>query len=327
MNTNPFNQAVLCSLRRVALPIATYPGLALTGGTVRDVVTRPEMQYEIQAALQQRYGLRFVLSAMDLSAEAEAFGCHLHLVENEIPCVVGRLVTTREEISRLRVPRAGEVRTAVYLETVRRLRALPGNPIVLGGCIGPFSLAARLVGMSEALELTLSDPDLVRAALEKSAAFLREYVTAFKTAGAHGVIMAEPAAGLLSPRGMAEFSCSWVKQIAHGVADGEFALILHNCAARLAHVPAILQTGLTTFHFGTPMDMRAALDKVPATTVLCGNLDPAGVFCRSKPEEVRAQTVELLTRTAGIRNYVLSSGCDIPPGTPLANLDAFYSAI
>jgi len=34
-----------------------------------------------------------------------------------------------------------------------------------------------------------------------------------------------------------------------------------------------------------------------------------------------------LARTVAHRNYVLSSGCDVPAGAPLANLDAFYAAV
>jgi uroporphyrinogen decarboxylase len=241
--------------------------------------------------------------------------------------VTGRLVTTIEQARKLPVPQPGDRRTAVYLETVRRLKKLPSHPLVLAGCIGPFSLASRLVGVSEALELTLTEPDLMQVVLEKSATFLTGYARAFKEAGADGLIMAEPAAGLLSPRGLSAHSSVYVKGIAEAVQDGHFALILHNCAARLLHLPAILETGLTAFHFGAPMDLPAALTKVAPDVVLCGNLDPAGVFCQLTPPEVTARAAELLSHTATHRNYVLSSGCDVPASVPLANLDAFYAAV
>ena len=125
--------------------------------------------------------------------------------------MTGRLVTNLEQATKLPVPQPGDRRTAVYLETVRRLKKLPSRPLVLGGCIGPFSLATRLVGVSEALELTLSEPDLMQAVLEKSTAFLTGYARAFKEAGADGLIMAEPAAGLLSPRGLPTHSSIYVK--------------------------------------------------------------------------------------------------------------------
>ena len=327
MGSNRFNRLVLSSPRRLALPIATYPGLALTGATVREAVNNPQAQFDAVAALHARYQSPVVLSAMDLSAEAEAFGCTLHFAEDEIPSVTGRLVTNLEQASKLPVPQPGDRRTAVYLETVRRLKRLPSRPLVLAGCIGPFSLASRLVGVSDALELTLAEPDFMQVVLEKSTAFLTAYARAFKAAGADGVIMAEPAAGLLSPRGLLANSSVYVKRIAAAVEDGEFALILHNCAARLLHLPAILETGLTSFHFGAPMDLPAALSKVGPDVVLCGNLDPTAVFCQLAPAEVTARARDLLAHTAPHRNCVLSSGCDIPAGAPLASLDAFYAAV
>ena len=294
---------------------------------MRQAVHDPQVQFDAVAALHARYQTPFVLSAMDLSAEAEAFGCTLHLSEDEIPSVTGRRVTNLEQAAKLPMPQPGDRRTAVYLETVRRLKKLPSRPLVLGGCIGPFSLAARLVGVSEALELTLSEPELMEAVLEKSTAFLTAYARAFKEAGADGLIMAEPAAGLLSPRGVSTHSSRYIKSISAAVSDGEFALILHNCAARLLHLPAILETGLTTFHFGAPMDLPGALSKVASEIVLCGNLDPTSVFCQLGPAEVKARALDFLSKTAGHRNCVLSSGCDVPAAAPLANLDALYAAV
>jgi uroporphyrinogen decarboxylase len=327
MNSDGFRELVLSSPQRQAMPIATYPGMALTGVTVRNVVSDPAAQVEIQAALQQRYQTRIVLSAMDLSVEADAFGSEAVLSDHDVPSIIGRLVTNREQADRLPVPQPGDRRTAVYLEATRRLRQLPGRPLVLGGCIGPFSLAARLVGVSEAMELTLADPALMHVVVEKAARFLADYVRAFQAAGADGLIMAEPAAGLLSPRGMAAFSSPYIRQIAAALAGNPFAFILHNCGAKIVHLPAILQTGLRTFHFGAPMDMAAALVKVPPEVILCGNLDPAAIFCRATPEEVVARTTSLLSLAAVHRNFVISSGCDLPPNSTLASLDSFYGAV
>ncbi|MGC8990919.1 MAG: uroporphyrinogen decarboxylase family protein, partial [Verrucomicrobiia bacterium] len=241
--------------------------------------------------------------------------------------VTGRLVTSVEQADRLAVPRPGDGRTKVYLEAVRLLRRMAGEPFVFAGCIGPFSLAARLVGVSEALELTIAEPELMHVLLAKCTQFLTEYIRTFRAAGAQGVIMAEPAAGLLSPRGLAVFSSAYIRRVAAGVGDGEFSIVLHNCAAKLLHLPAILETGLKAFHFGAPMDVVEALGKVGSDVVVCGNLDPASVFVNLPPTEVTARAAQLLAATAAQRNFVLSSGCDLPPNAPLASLDAFYLAL
>ena len=73
--------------------------------------------------------------------EAEAFGSELMSSDDEPPTVVGRRVTS--------------------LDAARRLKTLPGQPLVLAGMIGPFSLAGRLYGVSESLELTMDNPPLL----------------------------------------------------------------------------------------------------------------------------------------------------------------------
>ena len=312
---------------RLALPILTFPGAAFTGATVHELVTDPAAQVAAQVALRERFSTPALLSCMDLSVEAEAFGCAINLAAEEVPTVLGRLVTDETGVKALPVPAVGAGRTDVYLETVRRLAALPGQTPVLAGMIGPFSLAARIYGVGEALGLSLDDPELTHRLLGKTNQFLIAYARAFKTAGATGVIMAEPTAGLLSPRALAEFSSAYVKQIVAAVDDDTFTVVLHNCAARLVHLPAVLTAGARVFHFGAPMNLPAALAQVPADVILCGNLDPAGVFVQSNPAAVREAVRGLVAATRAHRNFVLSSGCDVPPKTPLANLDAFFQAL
>ena len=326
-STSAFNRLVLSSTKRLAMPIATYPALALTGASVHDIVTNPQAQVEAQAALQERYNMPFVMSAMDLSAEAEAFGCAIQMSATEVPTVTGRLVTCLEQVQKLAVPAVGDKRTGVYLETVRRLRRLSDLSLVLGGCIGPFSLAARLAGVSEAMELTVAEPELMHALLKKCAEFLTAYARAFRSAGANGLIMAEPAAGLLSPRGLSVFSSAYIREIADAIPGRDFTIVLHNCGAKLLHLTAILETGLKSFHFGALMDLPAALSKVGPEVVVCGNLDPAGVFCQLPPAEIVARATALLDTCSAHRNFVISSGCDVPPNASLASLDAFYKAV
>jgi uroporphyrinogen decarboxylase len=322
-----FNSLILGSAQRLALPIAVYPGATLTGAKVRDIVTNPRAQFDASAALHNRYCTPFALSAMDLSVEAEAFGCQIHMSDDEIPTAVSSVVANLDQAKALAVPQVGEKRTQVYLETVALLRKLPDLPLVLAGCIGPFSLAGRLVGLSEACGLTLDNPALMHVVLEKCAAFLAAYVKAFRAAGADGLIMAGPAAGLLSPRGLSAFSAAYIKRIVQAVENGQFQILLHNCAAKLVHVPAILESGPSAFHFGAPMDLVGALGKVSPDIVVCGNLDPTAMFLQSTPEQLTAKTNELVAATHAHRNFVISSGCDVPSGSPLANLDAFHAAV
>ncbi len=58
-----------------------------------------------------------------------------------------------------------------------------------------------------------------------------------------------------------------------------------------------------------------------------GNLDPVGVFKMSDSKQIKDLTTELSKATKDYFNFVISSGCDTPPGVPKANVDAFFYAV
>ncbi len=66
-----------------------------------------------------------------------------------------------------------------------------------------------------------------------------------------------------------------------------------------------------------------ALALVRGRMALRGNLDPSALFRFGSPGAVRAATEALCRVVAGSR-WILSSGCDIPPGTPRENLQAWH---
>lgn len=322
-----FTDLALASGRPLAMPVATFPGAKACGRSIRQMATDPRIQAEVSMALRERLGLHFWQSAMDLSVEAEAFGSQVRMTDDEVPTVLSRRVVDAEGVRALAVPAIGSGRTQVYLDTIGILASQPGDPFVVGGCIGPFTLAGRLFGVSESLEFAMNDPEATEELVEKATEFLIGYVRSFKAAGAKALFMAEPTAGLLSPRMLARFSSPFVRRIVAAVEGDGFGLILHNCGARIAHLPAILQSGATALHFGQPMDLAAAAGQVPDGVVVMGNLDPSEVFVSLPPTEVVARTRALMASCSQRHNVVFSSGCDIPPNAPIDGIAAFVTAV
>ena len=58
-----------------------------------------------------------------------------------------------------------------------------------------------------------------------------------------------------------------------------------------------------------------------------GNIDPAGEFRNGTPDSIKVATQKLLSDCRDFPNFVLSSGCDIPPLSPWKNIDAFFDAV
>ena len=327
MNMKSWITDVICNPKRIAIPILTHPGIEMTGKTVLDAVTDGKIHTEAICALNERFPSAATTVIMDLTVEAEAFGCAVNFSEDEVPTVSYHLVSSFEEVQQLPVPSLSAGRVPQYvLANQLTAAAITGKP-VLGGCIGPYSLAGRIFDMTEIMMAIYTEPDTICLLLEKCSQFLTEYCRAMKTAGVNGVVIAEPAAGLLSDDDCRQYSSLYVKQIVDALQDDSFSVILHNCGNMGQCTQAMLSTGAHGYHFGNAMNMVEALEICPPDVLVMGNLDPVGVFRMSSTEQVKQATKNLLEKTAGYRNFVLSSGCDVPPRTPTENVEAFYEAL
>jgi uroporphyrinogen decarboxylase len=318
---------IINSEKRASMPIMTYPGLALCGKGIPDVIRKGEDQFRCIRELSKKYPSAAAMTIMDLSVEAEAFGSPVRYSDNEVPAVSGSIISGEKSARDLKVPQVGTGRTGEYIRAAALCAQNISDRPSFGGQIGPFSLACRLYDMTEIMIALYDEPDTVHIVLEKATAFLISYAKAFRETGAAGVIIAEPAAGLLAPEQCDEFSSPYVKRIVDEVQDGSFMVILHNCGNTVRLVPSMLSTGAMGFHFGNAVDMEDILPQIPADRLAFGNIDPARVFRNGTPEDVREKTLDLLNRTSGYRNFVISSGCDIPPGTPAENIEAFFETV
>jgi uroporphyrinogen decarboxylase len=247
--------------------------------------------------------------------------------EDEIPTVVGALITSPEDAQTLTVPEVSAARCPQYLNAIRRAKELITDRPVLAGVIGPFSLTGRLMDVSEAMMNCYVEPDMVHVTLEKTTEFLIRYINAYKEAGADGIVMAEPLAGMLSPAMADEFSSSYVARIIEATQSDEFIVIYHNCGDNVSLMSeSIRSTGAAAYHFGNAVRLADMLEKMPADTPVMGNVDPAGQLRGGTPASVREETLRIMEECSSYPNFVISSGCDIPPDAPWENIDAFFAA-
>ena len=305
----------------------THPGIELIGSTVRAAVTDGTVHADAICALNEAFPAAAVTAIMDLTVEAEAFGAEIRFSDHEIPNVIGRLLNDADEVAALEVPGLGKGRVQEYLKANRLVAARIQDKPVYGGCIGPFSLAGRLFDLSELMMAMYVEPETVTSLLDKCTAFLCSYVRAMKETGISGVVMAEPAAGLISNDDCLRYCTPYVRQIIDAVQDEGFKVILHNCGNTGHCTDAMVRSGAAAIHVGNRADMVEVLQACPPELPVMGNIDPVGVLQQGTPEQVHAAVSALLEKTARFDNYILSSGCDVPPHTPFENIKAFYQAL
>lgn len=311
------------------LPLLSFPSSQLIGKTVYQITHDADIQAEGIVKVAETVNSAAAVCMMDLSVEAEAFGCSVVAEENEIPTVVGALITDEDEAEALIVPEVGtrRDRTGLYVEAARKAAERITDRPVLAGIIGPFSLAGRLMEVSEALVNCIADEDFMFATLKKTTEFLKKYALAYKEAGVNGIVMAEPLSGLLSPALEETFSAPFVREIIEPLQDDDFIFIYHNCGPNtLRMTESLANNGAVAYHFGDAIDLCEMLKAMPSDKIVCGNISPTDQFLSGTPESMRKAVSELTERCSKYENFVLSSGCDIPPQAKWENINAFFEA-
>lgn len=328
MNMNQLFNDIIAKKEKYALPILSFPAMQKLGVSVNDMVHSAELQAKAMEVVAHFTDTIAAVSLMDLSLESEAFGAQVVFGENEVPAIVGQLIADEEDVKALEVPELTTGRISIAVEAIRLAKEKITDKPVLAGIIGPFSLAGRLMDVTEIMYTCYDEPETVHEVLKKATEFLKKYTEALKEAGADGIIMAEPLAGILSPDMAAEFSFPYVKEIIDFAQTEDFAVIYHNCGntvPQMAHHLYAMRA--TAYHFGNAIDMHQMLENAPADVLLMGNLDPVSCFAEGTPEHMKEEALALLEKCGGYRNFILSSGCDIPHTASWRNIAAFFEAL
>lgn len=326
-NMKQWTQDMLASSVKKPMPILSFPAIQLMGVTVRELISDSDLQAKGMKLVADRTAAAASVSLMDLSLEAECFGSTIRFSDDEVPTVVGSVVSSEEEADALEIPEIGAGRTSVYIEAIEKAAHLIEDRPIFAGVIGPFSLAGRLLDVSEAMMDCYEEPDMVHTVLGKVTEFITRYILAYKRVGANGVVIAEPLAGLLSPDLAAEFSCAYMKKIVDAVQDDSFIVIYHNCGnCTIRQIDSILTIGAPIYHFGNAIDMAEMMTHIPENVLAAGNVDPAAQFRNGSVKSIKDETKAIMKVCCRYPNFIISSGCDIPPMSKWENIDAFFEA-
>jgi uroporphyrinogen decarboxylase len=89
----------------------------------------------------------------------------------------------------------------------------------------------------------------------------------------------------------------------------------------------MLFTGARGLHFGNAVNMDQIMPQLPKEVLGFGNVDPLKVIKMGEVFDVKSGTLELLEHMSKYRNFVLSTGCEVPPGATIENMDAFFKTL
>lgn len=305
------------SPRRLAVPLAGYPGVQLTRSTVKQNEFNAELQARSLYKLVEMTRPDAVFTMMDLSVEAGALGLPVRFPVDESASVEWHPVKTIADIDQYKaVDPVYDGRVWVFLETVRLLKHRLSIPVG-AYVIGPFTLAGLMMGANDIAMATVESPGLVHATVNFCEHVIIEYAKELQRAGADMVAILEPTGVILSPNAFWEFSG---RSVQHIVRHLDTRTILHVCGNTTHLMGMMCDTGVQGLSLDSVVSFPDVIQQMPQDVVLIGNINPVSVMLQGNRQLVRRETTALLAAMSPYSNFIMSTGCDLPAETPIENL-------
>ena len=276
--------------------------------------------------------------------EAGSLGCSVIFPEDDIPWVGDPWVRSESDLRTLEG--FDYVHTGINLRQIEFRRRMmevadkypvrfqggpvfyPGeNPSFTRTCDGIFGIAGDLMEQTELFTAVLERPDFVRELLriiaDKVIAYL-DYCWNEEKLSHRDFAWSEDLAVSLSARSFREVVLPENKRL-RSQFDGTVSF--HMCG-NTNHLLEIFRDELTIdefIGFGYQVDLDRVASVMGGRVVLVGNVNP--MLIRSgRPAEVREAARLVIEKLGPHRGLILQDGSNIPPGSPIENINALMEA-
>jgi [methyl-Co(III) methanol-specific corrinoid protein]:coenzyme M methyltransferase len=251
--------------------------------------------------------------------EAEALGCLLKPggsdgipgIDPPPPYKIGDTPLFPDDfLTRGRIPE--------LLKAVRILKKEVGDEAaIVGGIIGPFTVAAALLETVYLLKASFKTPEKMRSFLEVAEKAGTALAQALADAGADIIacedMTASPA--LIAPNTYRDFELEYQKRQFDAISIPK---ILHICGNVDQIVEWMGQTGADVLSIEPKSSGKLAREKCGPDMILMGGVDTVTTLYLKDPATVKNEC----EKTIADRIQILAPGCAVAPGTPTENLRA-----
>ncbi len=311
-------------------PVDHLPNMPITMMFAADHIGRSYREYasdyrvlvEGQLRVAEAYGFDQVSCISDPAREAADCGATVQYFPDQPPAIVEEqaLLSDTTKLNALKLPDPlGGGRMTDRVRAVELFKQkLDGQLVIEGWIEGPCAMAADLRGINNLMLDFYDDPGFVRQLF----AFVVEMEVGFAKvqieAGAELMGIGDAAASLIGPEIYREFVWPFERDLVDRVHALGARSRLHICGNTRAIMADIGRLGCHIYDVDFLVPMEQARHDAGPAQVLLGNLDPVRVIRNGTPDLIRAELAEC-HRAAGTR-YIVGAGCEIPRGTPPANL-------
>jgi [methyl-Co(III) methanol-specific corrinoid protein]:coenzyme M methyltransferase len=202
------------------------------------------------------------------------------------------------------------------LEAVRILkREVDDKVAIIGGIIGPFTIAGAMLDAVPILKASFKEPDKLHPFLEVAEQAGTTLGKALIEAGVDLICVEDMQASpdLIAPRTYRDLELDYQKKQVEAL---DVPVILHICGNVDKIVEYMVETGVEALSLEPKSDIDMARRKGGPTAIILGGVDVATTLFMKTADVVREAAREQIELGLDI----LAPGCAVAPGTPTENL-------
>lgn len=300
-----------------------------TGIPAYEIMKDGKKHAAAQLYVAKKFNLPFVIAFTDLNVVGEALGATLTYMHDVIPVHEIAAVQTVEDIEALETADPHkDGRMPTIIETCRNyVKKFKNSENIIGaGVEGPITAAGSVWGMENLMRNMINNPKLVHKILEITTDSIIDFLNEQMETGADIAVLSDPSASCtcISPQFFQEFAFPYYKKISRKV--NTVAFLIHICGEAynilkpLTRVPKILVISVDI------VDLKKAKEILGKKfIVLMGNVSTA-TMRYGTAQQVEEEAKICIKAAAEGGKFMLSTACDIAPGTPSANIKSLINA-
>jgi MtaA/CmuA family methyltransferase len=273
------------------------------------------------------FGIDQLNTMSDPYRETQGFGAEIEYVRDGVPKCPHPPLEERKDFSILKKPDPlSSERMVDRLRAVEEYKKQAFKKYsIMGWVEGPAAEAADVRGVTNFLIDLIDDEkfacDLMDRCIDAAIPFAEVQVRA----GADTIGIGDAIASQVSSEIYQELIYPREKILIDAIHNAGAYVRLHICGNITHLLPDVAKLGVDVVDIDSMVDISEARKILGQKTPLMGNLDPANMILRGKPEKIVPALREIYHAVGN--PYMTGAGCEIPEHTPHENLKALCALI
>lgn len=312
---------------------ASDPAMAdIFGFTTTQFGTDFEVKSEVIRRKKEEFGLDSFNVGLGLKTIGGALGSVLKAPEHGIDYVEHHVLQDYKEFDRLELtdPYTNPLLSRI-LESAKRLKDRFPDISMTTSVAGPLSTAIAVRPVDLVLKDTIKHPEMLHKLLDLVVDCSLKWFEAFHNEfGAVGTNFSDPVTcmDVISKKQFDVFSLPYMKKLIDGTNEIMGSRPgAHICGKTSPIWSDLADAGLFSFSIDNCEDLETAKQMVGDRMRIAGNVPPVDVMREGSIDDVIASCIECMKKCGdNPAGYILNTGCQLPIGTPKANVEAFIYA-